>query len=135
MCQYCLLNKCKLRIIRKDKMPRIFILFTSLILLYASSASGDEINYQFTSISVEEGLSQSTVQSILLDKKGKLWIGTRNGLNFYTGQDLTEYTGLEATWHFLQPCSCRNTKEVVEYILHHPQWRLSLQTHKLINIR
>lgn len=69
-------------------MPRIFILFTSLILLYASSASGDEINYQFTSISVEEGLSQSTVQSILLDKKGKLWIGTRNGLNFYTGQDL-----------------------------------------------
>ncbi len=53
----------------------------------------------------------------------------------YTGQDLTEYTGLEATWHFLQPCFCRNTKEVVEYILHHPQWRLSLQTHKLINIR
>ncbi len=53
----------------------------------------------------------------------------------YTGQDLTEYTGLEATWHFLQPCSCRNTKEVVEYILHHPQWRLSLQTHKLIDIR
>ena len=52
----------------------------------------------------------------------------------YTGQDLTEYAGLIATWHFLQPCSCRNTKEVVEYILHHPQWRLSLQTHKLINI-
>ena len=53
----------------------------------------------------------------------------------YTGQDLTEYAGLKATWHFLQPCSCLNTKEVVEYILHHPQWRLSLQTHKLINIR
>lgn len=53
----------------------------------------------------------------------------------YTGQDLTEYAGLKATWHFLQPCSCRNTKEVVEYILHHPQWRLSLQTHKLIDIR
>ena len=52
----------------------------------------------------------------------------------YTGQDLTVYAGLKATWHFLQPCSCRNTKEVVEYILHHPQWRLSLQTHKLINI-
>ena len=52
----------------------------------------------------------------------------------YTGQDLTEYADLKATWLFLQPCSCRNTKEVVEYILHHPQWRLSLQTHKLINI-
>ena len=52
----------------------------------------------------------------------------------YTGRDLTEYAGLKATWHFLQPCSCRNTQEVVEYILRHPQWRLSLQTHKLINI-
>ena len=52
----------------------------------------------------------------------------------YTGQDLTEYAGLKATWHFLQPCSCLNTKEVVEYILHHPQWHLSLQTHKLIDI-
>lgn len=52
----------------------------------------------------------------------------------YTGQDLTEYARLDASFHFLQPCSCRNTKEVVEYILHHPQWRLSLQTHKLINI-
>lgn len=53
----------------------------------------------------------------------------------YTGQDLTAYAGLKASWHFLQPCSCRNTKEVVEYILHHPLWRLSLQTHKLIDIR
>ncbi len=52
----------------------------------------------------------------------------------YTGQDLTEYENLKATWHFLQPCSCRNIKEVVEYILDHPRWRLSLQTHKLINI-
>ena len=53
----------------------------------------------------------------------------------YTGQDLTAYANQEASWHFLQPCSCQNTKEVVEYILHHPQWRLSLQTHKLIHIR
>lgn len=53
----------------------------------------------------------------------------------YTGQDLTAYANLKASWHFLQPCSCRNTKEVVEYILHHPLWRLSLQTHKLIDIR
>ena len=52
----------------------------------------------------------------------------------YTGQDLTEYENLKAAWHFLQPCSCRNIKEVVEYILDHPRWRLSLQTHKLINI-
>lgn len=36
---------------------------------------------------------------------------------------------------FLQPCSGENTAETVEYILSHPWWRLSLQTHKLIDIK
>lgn len=36
---------------------------------------------------------------------------------------------------FLQPCSCSNTADVVAYILNHPHWRLSLQTHKLIDIQ
>ena len=35
---------------------------------------------------------------------------------------------------FLQPCSCKNTAETVQYILNHPHWRLSLQTHKYIGI-
>lgn len=52
----------------------------------------------------------------------------------YTGQDVTPYTTWPATHYFLQPCSCENTEEVVAYILQHPEWRLSLQTHKLIHI-
>lgn len=36
---------------------------------------------------------------------------------------------------FLQPCSGANTAQVVDYIKSHPHWRLSLQTHKLIDIR
>lgn len=36
---------------------------------------------------------------------------------------------------FLQPCSGLNTQETIDYILSNPRWRLSLQTHKLINIR
>lgn len=52
----------------------------------------------------------------------------------YLGQDVSSYLQLPATHFFLQPCSCRNTEEVVGYILQYPQWRLSLQTHKLINI-
>lgn len=35
---------------------------------------------------------------------------------------------------FLQPLSCSNTEQTVEYIKSHPHWRLSLQTHKMINI-
>lgn len=40
----------------------------------------------------------------------------------------------EARVRFLQPCSCGNTAETVAYILAHPEWRLSLQTHKYIGI-
>ena len=50
-----------------------------------------------------------------------------------TGQDIASYLALPAKHHFLQPCSCRNTDEVIAYIKTHPQWRLSLQTHKLVN--
>lgn len=53
----------------------------------------------------------------------------------YQGQDVSPYLELPARQHFLQPCSCQNTEEVIEYIKAHPQWRLSLQTHKLIDIR
>ncbi len=53
----------------------------------------------------------------------------------YTGQSLDVYSSIAAKFHFLQPCSCKNTTEVIEYILEHPKWRLSLQTHKLIDIR
>ena len=53
----------------------------------------------------------------------------------YVGQDVSAYLSLPASHYFLQPCSCQNTAEVVAYILKHPQWRLSLQTHKLIHIQ
>ena len=52
----------------------------------------------------------------------------------YTGQKVETYLNLPAHYYFLQPCSCKNTQEVVAYIKEHPMWRLSLQTHKLINI-
>lgn len=52
----------------------------------------------------------------------------------YLGQDLSEYLKLPAKHYFIQPCSCRKTQEIFNYILQHPEWRLSLQTHKLIDI-
>lgn len=52
----------------------------------------------------------------------------------YVGQDVSAYLDLSASHYFLQPCSCANTEEVIAYILQHPEWRLSLQTHKLLQI-
>ena len=53
----------------------------------------------------------------------------------YQGQELTPYERFPAQHFFLQPCSCSNTAETVACILAHPNWRLSLQTHKLIDIQ
>ena len=53
----------------------------------------------------------------------------------YEGQPLTPYESLPARHFFLQPCSCANTEETVACVLRHPKWRLSLQTHKLIQIQ
>lgn len=53
-----------------------------------------------------------------------------------------KFLSLPARVHLLQPCDVGHPeenekirKQCVEYILSHPQWRLSLQTHKLLNIR
>lgn len=52
--------------------------------------------------------------------------------------DPARFTGLDFTHFWLQPMDGparqANTAAVVDYCLAHPQWRLSLQTHKLIGI-
>jgi len=53
----------------------------------------------------------------------------------YTGQDMSVYDKYDAFSYYLQPCSGENTKEVIDYIKKNSKWKLSLQTHKLLNIR
>lgn len=53
----------------------------------------------------------------------------------YTGQDLSTYEEMTAAVYYLQPCSCQNTEEVIDYIKEHPKWKLSLQTQKILNVR
>jgi 7-carboxy-7-deazaguanine synthase len=49
------------------------------------------------------------------------------------------YAGLDFTHFFLQPmdgpAARENTALALAYCLEHPQWRLSLQTHKMLGIR
>lgn len=53
----------------------------------------------------------------------------------YVGQDVEKWAKqITAEHYFLQPCSQQNTQEVVQYILKHPHWRLSVQTQKYIGI-
>ena len=55
------------------------------------------------------------------------------------GADPERYAGQDFRNFFLQPMDnpdrAANTEAATRYCLDHPQWRLSLQTHKLIGIR
>ena len=54
----------------------------------------------------------------------------------YQDQDVeTTASLLPATHHFLQPLSGTNVAETIAYCMEHPRWRLSLQTHKLVDIQ
>lgn len=54
------------------------------------------------------------------------------------GSAPSEYANLDFTHFFLQPMDgpskARNTELAIRYCLENPQWRLSLQTHKLLGI-
>lgn len=53
----------------------------------------------------------------------------------YRGQDLSQFDAFECRVRCLQPCSGENIPETMAYCMAHPEWRLSLQTHKLLGIR
>ena len=46
---------------------------------------------RFQRLSLDEGLSQTTVLSILQDRQGFMWFGTEDGLNRYDGTQVTVY--------------------------------------------
>lgn len=58
------------------------------------------------------------------------------------GQDLAQYDKIQAKNRFLQPCFSEdetqriaNMKACVEAVMQNPNWRLSLQTHRILNIQ
>lgn len=55
------------------------------------------------------------------------------------GMDPSQFESMDFDEFFLQPMDgpdqAANTRAALEYCLAHPQWRLSIQTHKLLGIR
>lgn len=57
----------------------------------ATAAESDSHPMRFDQLTLDDGLSQSTVISILQDSKGLMWFATENGLNSYNGYEFEHF--------------------------------------------
>ena len=62
-----------------------------LLLLFSISVFPQQEKLETEQLTMEDGLSQSTVFCIIQDKIGFLWIGTQSGLNRYDGYTFKKY--------------------------------------------
>ncbi len=60
-----------------------------LLSMVATTLQGQNIT--FNHLTTDDGLSQFSVNSLYIDENGVLWIGTREGLNRYDGEDIQTY--------------------------------------------
>ena len=66
-----------------------------LFLMFGVLSYSQISEYRFRTISLKDGLSQATVNSVIQDSKGFMWFGTNDGLNRYDGKSLVYLKGLE----------------------------------------
>ena len=71
-------------------MIRFTLLFFGLLLFSNKLAAQDDY-VRFKRLTINDGLSLSSVYDIYQDSKGFMWFGTEDGLNKYDGQSITVY--------------------------------------------
>ena len=72
------------------RLLHIFIviyLFLNVFSIYA-----EDRKYSFYPLSIDDGLSQTTIRSILMDRQGTLWLGTKKGVNAFKQHKLTTFS-------------------------------------------
>lgn len=73
------------------------LLINTLLFLLATLAGSLEVaaaraeNYTFGHINSHQGLSSSNVKTIMQDRYGFMWFGTKNGLNRWDGQSIKRF--------------------------------------------
>jgi len=70
-------------------MNTLTIILLSIFIISSSFSQTDE--YIFRQLTDADGLSQSTIFSMIQDRDGYLWLGTIDGLNRYDGYEFRVY--------------------------------------------
>lgn len=76
------------QILKRDVLFKLSICITFMIL----PAVAQRQNVYFDHLTIEEGLSQSSVHVVIQDRYGFMWFGTAGGLNRYDGYTIERYT-------------------------------------------
>src|SRR4051812_32266262 len=71
----------------KKKKLSFFLLFSFSLLMQLCNAQPAK----FRHLNIDQGLSQNSVQDIVQDPFGFMWIATQDGLNRYDGYDFQIY--------------------------------------------
>ena len=89
----------------------------------------------WVTLSPKAGIGNSGEAPVVLTRCDELKV-------VYLGHDLSQYDGITATHRYLQPCWVsdmdqrrRNMLATVQAVLDNPEWRLSLQTHRIMGIQ
>lgn len=63
----------------------VFLLLTSLLISYSSNSQHRSL--RFETITIDDGLSNNSINCIVQTQDGFLWIATKDGLNRHDGQN------------------------------------------------
>ena len=92
----------------------LFILFILLLgTLVPAVAQQADFNLNSRRISVQDGLSGNTINELVQDEEGFIWMATNNGLTRYDGYATVNYTSLSGDpKHPLEARIGRMTEEI-----------------------